>query len=163
VYGVPGVDLIDEWFLVADRLTVRAALLGRGGLTAWFPGVTFTPYADRGVEGVRWRVDGDLVGTAEAWLERFRDGTIVHIYVRAEPAGKAASARAVHRWAVRRYVLPVKQRMLALKDRLEGDRAPGEPRIRPPVRVVSPSETAVTGEWAAGHGRSDVLQHPDRG
>lgn len=160
---MPGVDLIDEWFVAADRLTVRAALLGRGGLTSWFRGVTFTPYADRGIEGVRWRVDGDLVGTAEAWLERFRDGTIVHIYVRADPGGKVGSPRAVHRWAIRRYVIPLKRRMLALKDHLEGERPPGEPRIRPSVRVVSPSETAVTGEGAAGHGRPDVLQHPDRG
>lgn len=69
-------------------------------------------------EGVTWWLDrGELAGRGEWWLEAFKAGTIVHYYLDVERGERGRSRRmssAVrrHRWAVRRGVN-------ALKDRLE--------------------------------------------
>ena len=44
------------------------------------------------LEGRRARVDGALTGTMEVWLEPELDGTIVHYFLHAEPAGVAPEA-----------------------------------------------------------------------
>ena len=70
-------------------------------------------------EGVTWWLDrGELAGRGEWWLEAFKAGTIVHYYLDVERGDRGKSRRmssAVrrHRWAVRRGIN-------ALKDRLEG-------------------------------------------
>ena len=64
-----------------------------------------------------WLEEGELHGRAEWWLEAFKDGTIVHYYLDVE-RGSSGRARRMsssvrrHRWAVRRGVN-------ALKDKLE--------------------------------------------
>lgn len=69
-------------------------------------------------EGVTWWLErGELRGRGEWWLEGFKAGTIVHYYLdveRGDRAGRRRMSSAVrrHRWAVRRGVN-------ALKDRLE--------------------------------------------
>ncbi|MGH3470555.1 MAG: hypothetical protein ACRDPG_00735 [Nocardioidaceae bacterium] len=141
---MPSIDIIDESFLVASREIARAALCDESRWRNWFPGLVLTAYEDRGLDGVRWRVAGDLVGTAEVWLQEHGDGTIAHIYFRAEPGRSRSSRQKTQKWARTQYVLPLKQRLFALKDELEAGREPGEPRVPQPLRVVS-SPTTTTG------------------
>jgi hypothetical protein len=87
--------------------------------------------ADRGVQGVRWTVQGALVGSMEVWLEPVLDGTVLHYFLRADPAGPdgtpcPASARRGAAEARRRQ-RAAKAIAFACKDRLEAGRAPGEP------------------------------------
>jgi uncharacterized protein YndB with AHSA1/START domain len=82
--------------------------------------VRFAARADghRPGEGFTWWLEeGELRGRAEWWLEAFKDGTIVHYYLDVERgtggrARRMSSSVRRHRWAVRRGVN-------ALKDRLE--------------------------------------------
>jgi len=70
-------------------------------------------------EGVTWWLDrGELRGRGEWWLESFKAGTIIHYYLDVERGDRGRARRMTsairrHRWAVRRGVN-------ALKDRLEG-------------------------------------------
>jgi hypothetical protein len=138
---VPVVDIIDEVFIVASPENVRAVVCDPHRWCGWLPGVMLTPYDDRGRLGVRWTVAGELTGTAEVWLEEHGDGTIVHAYVRADPADRDPHRlRRSRRRVVARYVLPLKRRLLETKDLLEGDRRPGSTRVPLSERVVSASE-----------------------
>ena len=130
---VPGTDVIDEVYVVADPAVVRAAACDVDRWRRLFPGLVLTPYDDRGPLGVRWNMTGELTGTAEVWLEEFGDGTIVHCYLRAEPI----EGLTVRRFD-RRYRLPLKQHWLDLKRELEGSRPPGVARVPLTERVVSP-------------------------
>lgn len=172
---MPSVDVIDEIFVVAAPDVVRRHACDNLAWAQDLSGVTFSLDEDRGREGLRWRVAGDLVGTAEVWLQEHGDGTIVHTYLRAEPV-RPVRRRA--RWArqVRdRYALPVKRRMMQIKDALEAGRPAGVPRVPPAQRVVSlparPGRAATSAkrgagrrtDEGAGHGGPDDLQHPGRG
>ncbi|MEJ7628766.1 MAG: hypothetical protein WKF54_04170 [Nocardioidaceae bacterium] len=162
---------------MASPERVRAAVCDRARWVTWLPGVMFTSYDDRGRLGDRWTVSGDLVGTAEVWLEEHGDGTIVHAYVRADPAEPdRLRLRRRPRRVVTRYVLEVKRRLLEVKDLLEGDRQLGSARVPIGERVVSASEdgpggrrpgpdepTSTISEGASPDGRPDDLQHRDRG
>jgi uncharacterized protein YndB with AHSA1/START domain len=63
--------------------------------------------------GVHWEVRGDVVLTAEWWLEARPEGTVVHHVVHGAPSGR----RAVRR--VRRHRRVMMLTMQALKDHLE--------------------------------------------
>ncbi|MGH3342617.1 MAG: hypothetical protein ACRDPK_06970 [Carbonactinosporaceae bacterium] len=94
----------------------------------WWPRLELAVFMDRGDEGLRWSVTGELVGSAEVWLEAFADGTIVHYYLRAEPVAPAGRGR--RRAAARlrrRYTLTWKRRINVLKDELEAGRITGMP------------------------------------
>ena len=82
-------------------------------------------FQDRGDAGVRWNVRGALTGSMEVWLEPYKDGVLLHHYVRCDrggrPAGEPRASAAAGRPARR-------QIFWAVKDELEGDRRPGEPR-----------------------------------
>jgi hypothetical protein len=175
---VPSVHIIDEIFVVASQALLRDIVCDEARWAGWFPGLTLTLYEDRGLNGVRWQLTGDLVGTAEVWLEESGDGTIVHTYLRGEPAAPHVGAHRIAAKARSRYALPVKQHMFEVKDALETDRVVGLPRVPIEQRVVSPpfeqrlSRQARSGtatrhrpadEGAAGDGRPDDVEHPDRG
>jgi len=70
-------------------------------------------------EGLTWWLEaGELHGRGEWWLEAFKAGTIVHYYLDVERGTRGGTrhlpaAVRRHRWAVRRAIN-------ALKDRLEG-------------------------------------------
>lgn len=131
------VDLIDETFVVASRKRVGAALCDARLWESWFPGTAFVVHQDRALDGVRWTVHGQLEGSAEVWLEAWADGTIVHAYLRVEVPTPKESRRAAETAAVRRrYELPLKARLRAVKTELEGTRAPGVPRVPIADRVV---------------------------
>ena len=85
---------------------------------------------DRGPKGLRWAVAGDLVGSSEIWLEAYRDGVILHYFVRADPAAGpgAASPSAREADRIRRAeALAWTQSVWNLKQELESGRAAGCP------------------------------------
>lgn len=123
----PTIDVMDETFVVAqpDELAER---VGDPELwRRWWPGLRLEITADRGQEGLRWRVDGELTGTTEIWLEPWRDGVVVHWFLRADPRRPPRSARAAQR-RHRRLVTTYKAGVHALKDELERDRPVGTAR-----------------------------------
>jgi hypothetical protein len=124
---MPLLDLIDETFVVADPDVVAAAFADERRWREWWPGLQLTVFMDRGREGVRWSVAGELVGSSEVWLEPHSDGVIVHYYVRCDPAAGRRTPRAGARLR-RRHAVRWKRHVNALKDELEAGRAPGEPR-----------------------------------
>ncbi|MPZ62941.1 MAG: polyketide cyclase / dehydrase and lipid transport [Propionibacteriales bacterium] len=156
---MPWLDLIDESFVVAARRDAREMLCDEGCWRTWFPGLRLQAYDDRGLDGVRWRVTGDLAGTAEVWLEEFGDGVLVHVFIRAdrtaegsdsEPAPVTRPRRERDRLR-RRYAVPLKHHLLAAKDALEGDRRPGHPRVARPIESsVRGTTTDDRGERADG-------------
>jgi hypothetical protein len=103
---VPVLDISDHAFVAVAPAAVRHRPAGPCGLAAWVPGLGLDLVVDRGDEGLLWRaaaVDGGRrhwVGTAEVWLERWHDGTVVHLYVRLDPqdAWAVVDPRAVSRW-----------------------------------------------------------------
>jgi hypothetical protein len=159
------VDVIAEIYVVADPALVRDEVCSPATWRSWFPGISLVSYDDRGRLGERWRVCGELLGTAEIWLEEHGDGTVVHAYLRADPRtggrpGGDDQARVLRR------------RLLEVKDRLEGDRVPGTARVPLGERVVSASKDGPadrrprpwrTSSEGAPDGRSDHVEHPDRG
>ena len=124
----PSIDVVDESFIRVRREEVASVVAQRW--QQWWSTVTLQVYMDRGVEGMRWTVTGEMVGSAEIWLEEHPPGVIVHYYLRAEPTvpGTMATARAAAttrraRAQVesmqRRHVLSWKRIVWALKDELE--------------------------------------------
>ena len=118
----PSVDLVDETFVVAAPEILAQRFADRSLWREWWPDLRLTVEADRGLEGVRWSVDGALVGAAEIWLEPWRDGVIVHWFVRAEPRPPGDGRRLRHA-----YATLFKRRIHALKDELERGRPAGVP------------------------------------
>jgi hypothetical protein len=127
----PSVDVMDETFLTVPRRVIAPEFAGPPRWRALWPDLELEVVADRGAAGLRWTVRGALVGTMEVWLEEVLDGTVLHYFLRADPPGPGgrpvplpprravAESRRRHRAA--------KAVALALKDRLEAGRAPGEP------------------------------------
>ena len=102
------VDLIDEIFIVAEPVRIRAATCDPDRWASWFPGTVFTSYDDRGPLGDRWTVTGSLAGTAEVWLEEHGDGTVVHAYLRVDPTDPVGLGRRGRRRTIAaRFVVPL--------------------------------------------------------
>lgn len=112
---VPLVDIVDETYVRAAPHVVRAELDAPGVLDGLWPGLHREVVQDRGAKGVRWRVQGDVVGRMEIWLEAGHGGTIVHHFVHGERHGGPWRWETVHR---RRWKCGVHD----IKDRLEGRR-----------------------------------------
>lgn len=123
----PAVDIIDESFVVADAAELARKFADPTLWREWWPELNLTVTRDRGIKGVQWTVAGALVGSAEIWLEPWRDGVNVHWFLRADPA-RSLAARRVPRLR-ESYVRGYKRRIHALKDELERDRAVGTPRV----------------------------------
>ena len=120
------VHVSDDTFVAAAPALVAAAVADPGRWAAWWPDLTLETSRDRGAKGRQWAVTAPVRGTAELWLEPWRDGTIVHLYLRLERP--AASGRAAAREPERR-VLAWKRQVTALKDHLEAGRLPGTPGV----------------------------------
>jgi hypothetical protein len=117
----PSVDIVDDTFVVAGRSRLAALFADPGTWQRWWPDLDLAVDTDRGLEGIRWTVAGRYPGSAEIWLEKWRDGVIVHWYLRVEPhpgGGKPDQLR-------RRLAMDYKRRIHALKDELERDRHVG--------------------------------------
>lgn len=142
---MPRVDLADDSFIVADRARTARRLRDPAVWAQCWPRLRLTPYHDRGDEGVRWYVIGELVGTAELWLERYRDGTLVHVFLRADPETGRRRARS------RPYAVALKRMLFAVKDELERGREVGTPGPAPgPTRGSTAASGASTGESNTG-------------
>ncbi len=135
---MPAIDLVDETFIAAAPERVRAAIERPERWREWFPELDLVVFMDRGLEGIRWSVTGECVGSAEVWIEAHADGAIVHHYQRLDPtsSGSASTVRelddspraARERARLRqRAALEWKRHVWALKDELEGTREPGDP------------------------------------
>lgn len=130
---MPAVDLIDETFIVASPQVLAAVVHDPERWRQWWPDLELALFMDRGVQGVRWSVFGAFVGSSEIWLEPVGDGTLVHYFLRVDPAtsGPLQPRRAAR---IRRdRALGWKRWINALKDELEVGRQPGEPATGPAV------------------------------
>jgi len=108
------IDIVDETFIRAAPHVVRTTLDDEAWTTQIWPHLTRSVLRDRGVKGVRWSVTGQVVGEMEVWLEPFRDGVVVHHYVRGTRGPRSP------RDVATRHTLRWKRAVHALKDRLEG-------------------------------------------
>ena len=132
---MPLVDVIDETFVVAPPALVAAAVKEPSFWARVFPGLDLTVFEDRGDEGIRMTVTGELVGSNEFWIEPWGDGAIVHYYLRADPTRRGSDtepATGPPRRLVRRAIkartahcVRLKAGLNEVKDRLERGRAPG--------------------------------------
>ncbi len=124
------VDLVDETFIAAPVEVLAGVVAEPARWRRWWPQRRMEVFMDRGLKGQRWAVAGDLVGTSEIWLENYRDGVILHYYLRADPDGPIASGRASRRaldGIRRREALRWKASVWELKRELERGRAVGAP------------------------------------
>jgi hypothetical protein len=143
---MPLIDLADDTFVVADAARVAEVVADPARWSAWWPDLSLVTTRDRGPKGRQWRVAGALTGTAEIWLEPWRDGVVVHFFLRADPSRPGAQppdvGPAVRRSAERGRRLRTqswKRAAHALKDELEGGRAPGLDRsVKDPVAAADP-------------------------
>jgi hypothetical protein len=121
---VAALDLVDETFVVASPAAVAAAVRDPDRWARWWPDLRLGVFQDRGEAGVRWNVRGALTGSMEVWLEPHGDGVLLHHYVRCDRSdGRPVRPRERQRRQARAKAI-----FWALKDELEGDRRPGEPR-----------------------------------
>lgn len=132
------ITLVDETFVVAATGELAAVVADPQRWRHWWPGLDLTVFMDRGEQGIRWSVTGDLVGSAELWLEPHGDGVIVHFYLRADPGLPSGRPRELpdsprgRRTADRlraRYAVAWKRSVWALKAEVEGERRPGSARV----------------------------------
>ncbi|QRP44053.1 polyketide cyclase / dehydrase and lipid transport [Amycolatopsis sp. FDAARGOS 1241] len=129
--GPPALDLVDETFIVVPPSTLAAAFADPASWRRYWPDLVLEVYTDRGDKGLRWTVTGALVGTMEVWLEPVLDGTVLHYFLRATPAGPGGAPRQLTWRELRREqdrrARAAKDLALGLKDVLEDGRAPGIP------------------------------------
>ncbi len=128
---MPSVDVVDETFLAVPPEVVAAEFADPSRWPRFWPDLQLEVMTDRGVQGMRWTVQGALVGSMEVWLEPVLDGTLLHYYLRADPAGpddapRPAPPRAAAAEVGRRQ-RAAKAIAFACKQRLEAGREPGEP------------------------------------
>ncbi|WET81895.1 polyketide cyclase / dehydrase and lipid transport [Amycolatopsis sp. QT-25] len=125
----PALDLVDETFLVVPPSTVAAAFADPRSWSRYWPDLVLEVYTDRGDEGLRWTVRGALIGTMEVWLEPVLDGTLLHYFLRATPAGPDGEPRVLRARDLRREfdrrARAAKGIALGLKEVLEDGREPG--------------------------------------
>lgn len=122
-------DLVDETFIAAPNSLVASVVADPARWRQWWPKRRVEVFMDRGLKGQRWSIAGDLVGSAEVWLEAFRDGVVLHYYLRADPApGQRSdlSPRQLDRLR-RSEATDWKRTVWALKCECEADRRPGDP------------------------------------
>jgi hypothetical protein len=121
------IDLVDETFVAASPAVVAAVVADPQRWRSWWPERRLEVFMDRGLKGQRWSIAGDLVGSAEIWLEAYRDGVILHYYLRADPHGSepgTLSRRRADRIR-RQEALAWKTLVWALKVELEDGKAVG--------------------------------------
>lgn len=136
--GVPAVDVIDETFLAVSRERVAAEFADPARWSSYWPDLHPEIADDRGPAGVRWTVTGALTGTMEVWCEEVLDGTVLHFFLRADPAygQQGGNRRRWNRAEGDRRHREFKAHAFALKRRLEG----GRPAGAAPSAGIAPAE-----------------------
>ena len=122
----PRVHLVDQTWIDAPPATVSAAVAEPANWPRWWPYLRLTVTRDRGVKGMQFAAGPApaggwpaLAGTVEIWLEPFKDGVILHHFLRLAPAaGGELSDRAARR-LTRQAGWHAKQVFWQLKDGLE--------------------------------------------
>ena len=147
---MPEVDLADDTFVVAPAVELAAKLAGPAFWRTCWPAIELRPYHDRGAEGMRWYAGGALSGTAELWLEPYRDGTVVHVFLRADPARGTSPPRRLARLR-RDYAVSLKAALFALKDEVESGRALGTSRIPIPAEPSTRGPEELPAVAAGAH------------
>jgi hypothetical protein len=125
--GMHSVDLVDETFIAAPGEIAARVVADPERWLAWWPKRRLEVFMDRGIKGQRWSIAGDLVGSAEIWLEAYRDGVVLHYYLRADPPDAvpgSVPARRADRIR-RREALSWKEQVWALKAELEANKVVG--------------------------------------
>jgi hypothetical protein len=123
-------DLVDETFIAAPNSLLASVVADPDRWRQWWPKRRVEVFMDRGLKGQRWSIAGDLVGSAEIWLEEFRDGVVLHYYLRADPvpSARAADLSPGRLDRLRRAeATSWKRTVWALKRECEADRRPGDP------------------------------------
>jgi len=118
------IDIADETFIVAAPAELATRFCEPALWREWWPALTLSVEQDRGVQGIRWSLHGRLTGRAEIWLEPWRDGVIVHLFVRAALDGSTRDVSSLRQALVHGH----KRRIHALKDQIERTRPAGMPR-----------------------------------
>lgn len=125
------IDIVDETFVRASPREVRSTF-DRLRPDALWPNLTPEVMTDRGPLGVRWHIEGEVVGRMEVWLEGLDQGTIVHHFVQGHlsppPAWSRVIGRVWPRWAAQRAAADYRRRharhwksaIHTLKDHVEG-------------------------------------------
>lgn len=129
---MPTINLSDETFIVASPAAVAAIVAEPARWTLWWPRLALEVYDDRGVKGVRWTVTGELIGSAELWVEPHLDGVVLHFFLRVDFPGSGSDSPRMRRQAQKvstSYALAWKRNAWALKDELEASREPGTPPV----------------------------------
>ncbi|NLG54688.1 MAG: polyketide cyclase / dehydrase and lipid transport [Rhodococcus sp.] len=122
------IQVADQTFVAAPPERVAQSLNSPTRWRAWWPDLTLSVREDREEKGIRWTVDGPVVGTMEVWLEPVMDGAIVHYFMHAEPTGVAAEDVGKLDLAAlnRQRRVQGKQMSFQIKSQLEAGRAAGE-------------------------------------
>jgi hypothetical protein len=110
---MPPVDIADETYVVVAADLLAPRLTAQSLLAEWFPRLSVDVFMDRGEKGTRWSITGEIDGSLEVWLEPMARGTLVHWFVRGEPAHDRGAV-------AQRYVDLLNARMFAFKDAAEG-------------------------------------------
>ncbi|TNC33017.1 polyketide cyclase / dehydrase and lipid transport [Mumia zhuanghuii] len=123
---MPAVDVIDQTYAAVPPRALREVLCAEPAWARVLPDLRLDCFEDRGVRGKRWTVSGGLDGTAEVWLEEVGEGTVVHVFLQADPATVPRSERA--RAALdRAYRIRLKRWVTGVRDRLDAAREVGMP------------------------------------
>src|SRR5699024_3918761 len=80
-------DVVDQTFITVPSDSLVTVFVDPHSWQKYWPDLVLQVYTDRGNAGLRWTVRGALIGTMEIWLEPVLDGTILHYFLRADPAG----------------------------------------------------------------------------
>ena len=159
---MPSVDVVDETFLAVPPRgsppSSPSPPAGRGcGPTCACEVVT-----DRGEQGVRWTVTGALVGSMEVWLEPVLDGTVLHYFLRADPAGPDGAPAPARRAAGDGRGASAAAGGQGHRVRVQGPvgglgaGAPGEPPERRSARRVRPIAGVHVDVSDVVHGENDA-------
>lgn len=121
----PQIHLVDETWIEAGVDKTSAAVANPVRWRLWWPTLHLTVTRDRGLKGIQWAArslggaEPALAGTVELWLEPFRDGVLVHHFLRLDPVdGKELPRRTAAR-TTRRFAWQAKRAFWQLKDELE--------------------------------------------
>lgn len=115
----PQIHLIDETWIDAAPARVRDAVVNPTNWPYWWPGLTLSTTRDRGLKGMQWAAEGELRGSVEIWLEPFKNGVILHHFLRLDPADGSVWSRGTSRRRNRDVAWHGKRVFWRLKDELE--------------------------------------------
>jgi hypothetical protein len=117
---VAQVEVADETWIAAPPAAVARAVADPANWRRWWPDLDLAVDEMRGLLGVRWFVRRDAatpLGSMEVWLEPWRDGVVLHYFLRlglpGRPVRRPARVAMRHRRRGR-------QIFWRLKDDLEG-------------------------------------------